>query len=37
MDAYFCVEALKEALKEYGTLAIFNTGQGSQFTFYGCM
>jgi len=32
MDAEFCVEALKEALKIYGTPEIFNTDQGSQFT-----
>ena len=28
----FCVEALEEALKLYGTPEIFNTDQGSQFT-----
>lgn len=28
----FCVEALTEALDEYGTPDIFNTDQGSQFT-----
>ena len=32
MDASFCVEALEEAIKEYGVPAIFNTDQGSQFT-----
>lgn len=32
MDAGFCVEALKEALRKYGTPEIFNTDQGSQFT-----
>ena len=32
MDADFCVEALKEALANYGTPEIFNTDQGSQFT-----
>ena len=32
MDAAFCVEALKEALANYGTPEIFNTDQGSQFT-----
>ncbi len=32
MDARFCVEALAEALAEYGTPEIFNTDQGSQFT-----
>ena len=35
MDADFCVEALKDALRKYGTPAIFNTDQGSQFTSYG--
>jgi putative transposase len=28
----FCLEALEEALAEYGTPEIFNTDQGSQFT-----
>lgn len=28
----FCIEALAEALTRYGTPAIFNTDQGSQFT-----
>lgn len=32
LDASFCVEALQEALVKYGTPAIFNTDQGSQFT-----
>jgi len=32
MEAAFCVEALQEALATYGTPAIFNTDQGSQFT-----
>ncbi len=32
MDTDFCVEALNEALEEYGEPAIFNTDQGSQFT-----
>ena len=32
MDADFCVEALKEALAQYGKPEIFNTDQGSQFT-----
>ncbi len=32
MDAPFCVEALKEALEQYGAPEIFNTDQGSQFT-----
>jgi putative transposase len=32
MDTAFCVEALQEALEEYGAPAVFNTDQGSQFT-----
>ena len=32
MDTAFCVEAIEEALKRYGTPEIFNTDQGSQFT-----
>ena len=32
LDASFCTEALEEALAKYGTPAIFNTDQGSQFT-----
>jgi putative transposase len=32
MDSYFCVEALREAMQNYGTPAIFNTDQGTQFT-----
>jgi putative transposase len=32
MDVHFCIEALEEALRKYGTPAIFNTDQGSQFT-----
>jgi putative transposase len=32
MDSGFCVEALEEALAQYGTPEIFNTDQGSQFT-----
>jgi len=32
LDASFCVEALQEALAQYGTPEIFNTDQGSQFT-----
>jgi putative transposase len=32
MDAGFCVDCLEEAIKLYGTPAIFNTDQGSQFT-----
>ena len=35
MDADFCIDALKEAMANYGVPAIFNTGQGSQFTSYG--
>ena len=32
MDAHFCVEALKEALRRFGVPEIFNTDQGAQFT-----
>ncbi len=32
MDSDFCVEALEEALRLYGTPEIFNTDQGVQFT-----
>jgi putative transposase len=32
MEAAFCVEALEEALAEYGRPEIFNTDQGAQFT-----
>ena len=32
MTADFCVEALQEAMGKFGTPAIFNTDQGSQFT-----
>ena len=32
LDADFCVEALKEAIEQYGTPAIFNTDQGCQYT-----
>ncbi len=32
MDPSFCVEALEEALSQYGKPEIFNTDQGSQFT-----
>jgi putative transposase len=32
MKADFCVEALEEAIEKYGSPAIFNTDQGSQFT-----
>ena len=34
MDAEFCIDALREALNRYGTPAVFNTDQGSQFTSY---
>ena len=32
LDASFCIEALEEALGQYGAPDIFNTDQGSQFT-----
>ena len=32
LDASFCVDALEDALEQYGTPEIFNTDQGSQFT-----
>jgi putative transposase len=32
LDSSFCTEALEEAINRYGTPAIFNTDQGSQFT-----
>ncbi len=32
MDADFCVEALEDAIEQYGCPEIFNTDQGSQFT-----
>lgn len=32
LDASFCVEALEEALRRWGTPEIFNTDQGAQFT-----
>jgi len=32
MDAFFCVEALNDALARYAAPEIFNTDQGSQFT-----
>jgi putative transposase len=32
MDTSFCIEALDEALSQYGKPEIFNTDQGSQFT-----
>jgi putative transposase len=32
LDASFCLEALEEALDNYGKPEIFNTDQGAQFT-----
>lgn len=32
MDVHFCLEALDEAIRVYGTPIVFNTDQGSQFT-----
>lgn len=32
LDRHFCVEALEEALAQYGPPEIFNTDQGAQFT-----
>jgi putative transposase len=32
LDASFCIEALQEAIDNYGTPEIFNTDQGAQFT-----
>jgi putative transposase len=32
LDVYFCLEALQEALSNYGNPEIFNSDQGSQFT-----
>jgi putative transposase len=32
MDTRFCIEALEDAITQYGTPEIFNTDQGSQFT-----
>lgn len=32
MEVSFCLEALREAIENYGTPDIFNTDQGSQFT-----
>jgi len=32
MDVYFCLEAVEEAIANYGTPEIMNTDQGSQFT-----
>ena len=32
LESRFCVEALKEALNQYGAPEIFNSAQGGQFT-----
>jgi putative transposase len=32
LEVDFCIEAVKEALNQYGRPDIFNTDQGSQFT-----
>jgi len=32
MDAAFCIDALKEALQNFGAPEIFNSDQGAQFT-----
>ena len=32
LDTQFCVDALQQALRRYGTPGIFNTDQGAQFT-----
>jgi putative transposase len=32
LDTSFCIEALSEAIENYGAPKIFNTDQGSQFT-----
>ena len=32
MDSLFCIEALEEAIENYGTPEIFNSDQGSQYT-----
>ena len=32
MDTSFCIDALQEAIEQYGAPDIFNTDQGSQFT-----
>jgi len=32
LDSQFCVDALEQALRRYGTPEIFNTDQGAQFT-----
>ena len=40
LEVGFCLEALQTALSDYGTPAIFNSDQGSQFTsnaFTGCL
>jgi len=31
-DRFFCIEALEEAIRRYGTPGIFNSDQGSTFT-----
>lgn len=31
-DRFFCIEALEEVLRRFGTPAIFNTDQGAMFT-----
>jgi putative transposase len=33
MEAHFCIQAVEEALARYGKPDIFNTDQGSQFTY----
>ena len=35
LDARFCVEALEEAIAQYGKPEIMNTDQGSQYTSAG--
>ncbi|AEJ18873.1 Integrase catalytic region [Gracilinema caldarium DSM 7334] len=37
MDTEFCVTALEAAISQWGTPAIFNTDQGSQFTSDACI
>lgn len=32
LDSWFCIEAVKDALQQYGCPEIFNTDQGCQFT-----
>lgn len=32
MDVHFCLDAVEEAIAQYGTPDIMNTDQGSQFT-----